>query len=63
MNTSKMIRVSEHTIEALRLATSEIATTNQQWMRSDDERIRALIDHWKRTKANGTQSPKSKRTA
>lgn len=50
MKLSTSIRVSEATINAMRLAASEIAVVTRQWLQSDDQRIQALVEHWERTK-------------
>jgi hypothetical protein len=50
MDKSTTIRTTQATVEALRLATSELAVATRRPLTSDDERIRALIDHWERTK-------------
>ena len=45
-----MIRASQRTLKEMRLAAMEIAIMRQEVLASDDERIRALIDHWRQTK-------------
>jgi hypothetical protein len=46
-----MIRVSRETIEAMRLAASEIAVVKRQWLNSDEQRLAALVEYWQRTKS------------
>ncbi len=45
-----MIRAQQDTLRALRMAAMELAITRQEIFASDDERIRALVDYWNRTK-------------
>ncbi|RIK36967.1 MAG: hypothetical protein DCC55_25740 [Chloroflexi bacterium] len=46
------IRAYPSTIEALRMTGSEMAVILRRPLKSDDERIRELIAHWERTKAD-----------
>lgn len=63
MKLSTSIRVSEETIIAMRLAASEIALTTRQWLQSDDQRIQALVEYWRRTKESGEEGQEEKVTA
>ncbi len=47
---SRMIRAKESTVNALRMASMELAISRQQFFGTDDERIAALVDHWEQTK-------------
>ena len=50
MIASTSMRVSETTLQSMRLAASEIAIARNQWIESDDQRLLALIEYWDTTK-------------
>lgn len=50
MIASTSMRVSESTLQAMRLAASELAIARNQWIESDDQRLLALIEYWDMTK-------------
>ena len=45
-----MIRAQQETVRLMRMASMELAITHRKVFLSDDERIRALVDHWDQTK-------------
>ena len=47
---STSMRVSEATLQAMRLAASEIAIARNQWIESDDQRLLTLVEYWDATK-------------
>lgn len=54
---STSIRLNRSTIEAFRLAATEMAINNQQYMANDDERLQALVDHYHATKTVSPEQP------
>lgn len=47
---SKPIRLHDSTVNALRIAASELVVATGHPINNDNDRVAALIDHWNRTK-------------